>query len=309
MWYNSLMASNPIQAAMAALEWAMDNVPLTAEQRQHMRAEFGLRIGVDTTQQVNMPVSMPAATPSAPSPVEMNTPLVQQFTSLPFGAVPAVAQAPAVQLNLPLTAVVKDAAPSAASIHLPDVEVKKEGLLDWRPPGGPDPKKQVTTEMDVNARVASILQQKRAERKRVGFVRGIFDSMFIGVVIGMLVMGVGLGLSSAPALLIIYGVQTLALVAIIVVICYFLGSIHEQLWGGQRAYGIMLTIVRGVVSPVGIPLGIFFRLHQLLWGYAYGIDWKGKILRGIIGPVSIPAGLAWDISGWIMRLLGVRSHA
>lgn len=300
---------------MAALEAAMDSVPLTAEQRNKLREEFALRAGAEIpfTQNPAYPVnsSFPTApavssqppSPPPPPPIQMNMPvgLAAVSANLPFAGVPPnTTPVPPSPLNVSVNV--------AAPQPVPAVSIAPEKMIQWTPPGGPDPKLPVT-ESDVSRRLEMVLEQKRQEQRSVSFLRGLFDSVFLGAVLGAIVMGIGLGLSQAPALLLTYGVQTMILVAVGFILLYLMGSIIEKCWGGKRSYGILSTVFRGIAGPILVPLGLLVCLHEKLWGQAYGVHFGGRFLRSLVSPVTIPAGVAWDISGAISRLFGARATA
>lgn len=284
-----------MQEFLAVLDATMDVVALTGEQRRLLKEGCMARLKGEVMPVApigqpapNMPMTFPVpntyGVPPMQNPTAMNMPIG-------FAAVQ-----PTVQQPLP------------PGMNMPLSLTQSQPPIEWTPPGGPDPKKHVT-ELDIADRLENILREQKAERSSVPFTKGIFDAIFIGVAIGIATMVAGLVLSREPSLLIIYGLQTLLLIVLIVVFLYVLGSIHESTWGGKRKYGIILTILRGIVGPLTAPLGTLVCLHELVWGRAYAVNLPGRIMRSLIAPLSIPVGLAWDLSGGMMGIFGMRSSA
>lgn len=289
------MALSPSEQVLEALKAALDQVPLTAEQRQKTLAEFGLRLG--------QPVTVVPAVPIMPAlPAMMLSPTAQ--ASMP-GLIPEAAAAPSdpkLALQAALSHALEAAHTSAAPIPVESRTIVQEELIS-RLKNRMDEQGDGIDHSAVKALVRDSLVRERRRAGGMSFGHGLTFAIIESVLLAASVAGIALGLGGLkllgePLFL------TVADVFIVIVGLQLLGSLHEVVWLSTPHFYNLTTLIRGACAPLSVPLGLLLFAHEWVWK-DYSQNKFGRILRSLISPLSVPIGLVWNGTGWIIGHLNM----
>ncbi len=266
------MALSPNEQVLEALKAALDQVPLTAEQRQKTLSEFALRIG--------LPVFTGASSGLSS-----------------FGSLPIMDSKQALQQALHNAL---DAAHSTATpITQQDRSTVQQDLiarLQSRLESGVDG-------IDHSAIQGLVRDSLIRERRRgtISFTVGLFYAIAEAVIISALLvtallLGVSMKMLDMPLIL------TVTDIFIVCIGLQLLGSLHERIWISSPAVFNIMTLIRGLLSPLTVTFGLLILAHERLWG-DYTPNKTGRILRSLIAPITVPIGAIWNTTGSIIRQL------
>jgi hypothetical protein len=140
---------------------------------------------------------------------------------------------------------------------------------------------------------------RHVRRKKIEPTKGFFFALIEAVV-----LSVGLSL----VLFALYGkaiiaqplILTVADIFILFVGCQLLGTLHEKIWFSTTHVLNIFTLLRGVASPLSIPLGLLLKAHEYLWS-DYAKSAPARILRSLISPITVPIGAIWTATGFCMH--------
>jgi hypothetical protein len=281
----SLTLPSGVQLALLA---AMDEVPMTAEQRRRLLEQFSLQYSgqqgggaVTTPMAASAPVaaslSGPALADALTRALETKS-AVSPAASTPAGQVPAATVVPAPQqlkreLEQKLTTVAAAASPAKVDHSAVQSLVRQ-----------------------------TVVQQRRALRRSgMSVVRGFIYALAIGVTLALCFsfsfLGIfGMEFVGQPLVL------TAVDIALVVVVLQLLGTLHEWLWASRTHFGILVTLIRGVTAPITVPFGALLLAHEWLWSDARE-SFLARLPRAAISPVSVPIGIVWCASGAVVSLL------
>ncbi len=290
--YTEGMALSPSEQALEALRSALDQVPLTAEQRQKTLSEFALRIG--------QPVIMPAS-PALPSlPPMVLSPTAQAgMQASPMATVGAPSD-PKIALQAALSHALEAAHTSAAPIPVESRTIVQEELIS-RLKNRMDEQSDGIDHSVVKALVRDSLVRERRRAGGMSVGHGIMFAIIESIVLATSLVGIvlgvgGLKLFAEPLFL------TVADIFIVVIGLQVLGSLHEYIWLSTPKFYNLATLIRGAFAPLSIPLGLLLFVHEWVWR-DYSQNKLGRIIRALISPLSVPIGLVWNVTGWIIQHL------
>lgn len=293
MRYTREMALSPSEQALEALKAALDQVPLTAEQRQKTLLEFALRLG------------QPLATPSFPM-APMAAPMFLSPTAeaaLPSVPSPTpVSSDPKLALQAALSHALEAAHTSAAPIPAESRTIVQEELIS-RLKNRMDEQGDGVDHSVVKALVRDSLVRERRRAGGMSFGHGLTFAIIESVLLAASVAGIALGLGGLK----LFGEPlflTVADVFIVIVGLQLLGSLHEVVWLSTPHFYNLTTLIRGACAPLSVPLGLLLFAHEWVWK-DYSQNKFGRILRSLISPLSVPIGLVWNGTGWIIGHLNM----
>lgn len=267
------MALSPSEQMLEALRAALDQVPLTAEQRQKTLSEFALRIGLPMA-------SIPPAQPIMP-------------LAMPLSSVSDSKRSLQDALNQALEA----AHSSAAPIRHEDRSAVQQDLiarLQSQMNAGTDGIDHAA----VKGLVRDSLVRERS-RGTLSFSLGMFYALIEAVLMsaglaGIMIISYGTALIDTPLFL------TIADIFIVFVSAQLLGSLHERIWFSHPFLLNIVTLLRGCLAPLTVPLGLLLYAHERLWG-DYTQNKLGRIARSLISPLTVPVGLVWNGTGFVLK--------
>lgn len=289
------MALSPSEQVLEALKSALDQVPLTAEQRQKTLSEFALRLG--------QPLAVPAVmhTDAPASGAMLLSPTAQAVMPSAAPAASPSSADPKLALQSALSHALEAAHSSAAPIPVESRTIVQEELIS-RLKNRMDEQGDGIDHSAVKALVRSSLVRER-RRAGVSFAGGIVFAIIESVIVSASLAGVVLGFGGmkllGEALFL-----TVADVFIVIVGLQLLGSLHEFVWLSTPHVYNLATLIRGACTPLSVPLGLLLYAHEWIWK-DYSQNKLGRILRSIVSPVTVPIGLVWNGTGWVIGRLNL----
>ncbi len=270
MRYTKEMALSPSEQVLEALRAALDQVPLTAEQRQKTLSEFALRIGQPM---VSAPMAMPAMALSG-APIDSKRALQQALNQALESA------------HTPAAPIAHEDRNTLQQDLIARLQVQMESAGD-----GID-------HAAVKGLVRDSLVRERS-RGRLSFSLGFFYSLIEAVLLSVVLTAIVV-ISAGTALFAMPLFLTIADIFIVLVGAQLLGSLHERIWFSHPFLLNIATLIRGLLTPITVPLGLLLLAHERLWG-DYSQNKLARIGRSLITPITVPVGAVWNATGFVLK--------